>query len=115
IVIALIGLLTMKEPIRVPGLLKGLGILLLWGMVGWAVSDFPSLGYLRRGVMVKLWVIALVAANALRTRQQIRFFLFFWLACFAFYPVRGALFNYYLYGEKLAGRAIWNYTFNNPN
>ncbi len=115
IVIALIGLLMMKEPIRVPGLLKGLGVFLLWGMVGWAVSDFPSLVYLRLEMMVKLWLIALVAANALRTRQQLRFFLFFWLACFAFYPVRGALFNYYLYGEKLAGRAIWNYTFNNPN
>ena len=50
--------------------------------------------------MVKLWLIALVAANALRTRQQLRFFLVFWLACFAFYPVRGALFNYYLYGEN---------------
>jgi hypothetical protein len=70
-------------------------------MVGWAVSDFPSLVYLRLEMMVKLWLIALVAANALRTRQQLRFFLFFWLACFAFYPVRGALFNYYLYGEKL--------------
>ena len=33
IAIALIGLLTMKEPIRVPGLLKGLGIFLLWGLV----------------------------------------------------------------------------------
>ena len=115
IVIALIGLLTMKEPIRVPGLLKGLGIFLLWGMIGWAVSDFPSLVYIRLETMVKLWLIALVASNALRTRQQLRFFLFFWLACFAFYPVRGALFNYYVYGEKLAGRAIWNYTFNNPN
>jgi probable O-glycosylation ligase (exosortase A-associated) len=115
IVIALIGLLTMKDPIRVPGLLKGLGIFLLWGTVGWAVSDFPDLVYLRLNLMVKLWLIALVAANALRTRQQIRFFLFFWLLCFALYPVRGALFNYYLYGENLAGRAIWNYAFINPN
>ena len=47
--------------------------------------------------------------------QQIRFFLAFWLACFAFYPVRGALFNYYLYHENLFGRAIWNYIFSNPN
>jgi probable O-glycosylation ligase (exosortase A-associated) len=115
VVIALIGLLTMKEPIRVPGLLKGLGIFLLWGTVGWAVSDFPDLVYLRLNLMVKLWLIALVAANALRSRQQIRFFLFFWLLCFAFFPVRGALFNYYLYGENLFGRAIWNYAFSNPN
>jgi len=64
---------------------------------------------------VKLWLIALVAANALRTRAQVRFFLFFWLGCFALYPVRGALFNYYLYRETLFGRALWNYIFSNPN
>lgn len=115
IVVALIGLLTMKEPIRVPGLLKGLGIFLLWGMMGYALSNYPALVYVKLDLMVRLWLIALVAANALRTRQQVRFFLVFWLACYAFYPVRGALFNYYVYGEKLAGRAIWNYVFNNPN
>ena len=115
IVIALIGLLTMKEPVRVPGLLKGLGVFLLWGMMGWALSDYPNLVYLRLNLMVKLWLIALVAANALRTRQQVRFFLVFWLGCFALYPVRGAFFNYYVYGETLFGRALWNYTFSNPN
>ena len=115
IVVALLGLLTMKEPVRVPGLLKGLGVLLLWGTVGWAVSDYPQLVYLRLNMMVKLWLIALVAANALRTRQQVRFFLVFWLGCFALYPVRGAFFNYYVYGETLFGRALWNYIFSNPN
>lgn len=115
IVVALFGLLTMKEPVRVPGLLKGLGVFLLWAMMGYAMSRFPALVYPKLDAMVRLWLISLVAANALRTRQQLRFFLVFWLACFAMYPVRGALFNYYLYGEKLAGRAIWNYIFNNPN
>jgi O-antigen ligase len=115
IVIALIGLLTMKEPIRVPGLLKGLGLFLLWGMIGYALSDYQPLVFDRLNQMVKLWLIALVAANALRTREQLRFFLVFWLACFGFYPVRGALFNYYLYHENLFGRAIWNYIFSNPN
>jgi O-antigen ligase len=115
IVVALLGLLTMKEPIRVPGLLKGLGVFLLWAMMGWALSDYPELVYLRLNQMVKLWLIALVAANALRTRQQVRFFLVFWLGCFALYPVRGAFFNYYLYGETLFGRALWNHIFSNPN
>ena len=115
IVLALLGLLTMKEPVRVPGLLKGLGVFLLWAMMGWALSVYPDQVYLRLNQMVKLWLIALVAANALRTRQQIRFFLVFWLGCFALYPVRGAFFNYYLYGETLFGRALWNYIFSNPN
>lgn len=115
IVLALIGLLMMKEPVRVPGVLKGLGVFMLWGMIGYAVSDYPAVVYVKLNEMVKLWLIALVAANALRTRQQVRFFLVFWLACFALFPVRGTLMNYYVYGEKLMGRAIWNYIFSNPN
>jgi O-antigen ligase len=115
IIVALLGLLTMKEPVRVPGLLKGLGVFLLWAMMGYALSSYPALVYPKLDQMVRLWLIALVAANALRTRQQLRFFLVFWLACFALYPVRGALFNYYIYHEKLFGRAIWNYIFSNPN
>ena len=114
-VCALLGLLTQKEHLRVPGLLKGLGLLVLWGMLGYAVTNFPTLVYARLELLVKLWFIALVASNALRTREQVRFFLIFWLACFAFYPVRGALFNYYIYKETLFGRAIWNYAFSNPN
>src|SRR5687768_180697 len=67
------------------------------------------------GVQTCALPISLVAANALRTRQQVRCFLVFWLGCFALYPVRGAFFNYYLYGETLFGRALWNYIFSNPN
>ena len=115
IICARFGLLLQKQPLRVPGLLKGLGLFLLWATVGYSVSIVPGAVLDRLEVMGKLWLIALVASNALRTRQQIRFFLAFWLACFAFYPVRGALFNYYIYHENLAGRAIWNYMFSNPN
>src|SRR5439155_25375577 len=91
IVCALLGLLLQKEPLRIPGLLKGRGLLILWSMVGYSMTQFPALVYARLEVVIKLWLIALVAANALRTREQLRFFLTFWLACFAFYPVRGAL------------------------
>jgi O-antigen ligase len=84
-------------------------------MVGYSVTLYPTLVYAKLQIVVKLWFIALVAANALRTREQLRFFLTFWLACFAFYPVRGAIFNYYIYHENLFGRAIWNYIFSNPN
>jgi O-antigen ligase len=115
IVCALFGLLLQKERLRIPGLLQGLGAFILWAMVGYSVTVVPSAVFARLDIIIRLWLIALVAANALRTREQIRFFLAFWLACFAFYPVRGALFNYYIYHENLAGRAIWNYVFSNPN
>jgi len=115
VAVALIGLLMMKEPVRVPGLLKGLGVLLLWGIVGAAITEYQSQVFDKLFEMVKLWLIALVAANALRTRPQLGFFLVFWLGCFALFPVRGALFNYYIYGQTLFGRALWNYIFSNPN
>jgi O-antigen ligase len=115
IVIALVGLLMQREPIRVPGVLKGLALFLLWGVLGYAMTVYPALVFARLQILIKVWLIALVAANALRTRAQLRFFLVFWLGCFALYPVRGALFNYYIYRETLFGRALWNYIFSNPN
>jgi O-antigen ligase len=115
IVAALVGLLMQKERVRIPGLLKGLGVFILWAMVGYSLTPYPALVNAKLQIVLKLWFIALVAANALRTREQIRFFVAFWLACFAFYPVRGAIFNYYIYHETLFGRAIWNYIYANPN
>jgi probable O-glycosylation ligase (exosortase A-associated) len=113
--IALLGLLTQRERFRLPPLLIGLGLFLIWCVIGYSVTRDPVLVWARLQVVTKLWLISLVAANALRTRPQIRFFLVFWLACFAFWPVRGAIFNYYIYHETLYGRAAWNYIFANPN
>jgi len=114
-IIGLLGLLMQQERIRVPGILKGLAFFLLWCVVGYAVTDFPQLVLDRLQLAGKLWLVALVAANALRTRPQIRFAIVFWLGCYALYPVRGSIFNYYLYHETVAGRASWNYIFSNPN
>jgi O-antigen ligase len=113
--IALFGLLLQSEKFRMPGILKGLGIFLLWCIAGYPQSAYPGLVSTRLELVIKLWFVALVAANALRTRAQIRFVIFFWLGCFALYPVRGAIFNFYLYRESVAGRASWNYIFENPN
>jgi O-antigen ligase len=113
--IALFGLLLQSEKFRMPGILKGLGIFLLWCIAGYPQSAYPGLVSTRLELVIKLWFVALVAANALRTRAQIRFLIFFWLGCFALYPVRGAIFNFYLYRESVAGRASWNYIFENPN
>ena len=114
-VIGLVGLLMQPERVRVPGILKGLAAFLLWCVIGYAVTDYPQAVSDRLQIVGKMWFVALVAANALRTRPQIRFALFFWLGCFALYPVRGSIFNYYLYHETVVGRATWNYIFSNPN
>jgi probable O-glycosylation ligase (exosortase A-associated) len=113
--IALIGLLTQRDRFRFPALIVSFALFLVWAVIGYSLTRDPALVYLRLQVVGKLMVISLVAVNALRTRANIRFFIFFWLACFAFFPVRGALFNYYVYGETVYGRAAWNYIFSNPN
>jgi O-antigen ligase len=114
-IVGLLGLLMQPERVRVPGILKGLAVFLLWCTIGYAVTDYPQMVNERLQLAGKLWFVALVAANALRTRAQIRFAIVFWLGCFAMYPVRGSIFNYYLYKETVAGRASWNYIFANPN
>jgi O-antigen ligase len=114
-VVGLVGLLMQPERVRVPGILKGLALFLLWCTIGYAVTDYPQNVSDRLQIVGKMWFVALVAANALRTRPQIRFAIFFWLGCFALYPVRGSIFNYYLYHETVVGRATWNYIFSNPN
>jgi O-antigen ligase len=114
-IVGLLGLLVQSEKVRVPGILKGLGVFLLWSTIGFAISDYPALVSERLQLASKVWLVALVAANALRSRAQIRFALVFWLGCFALYPVRGSLFNYYFYHETMVGRAYWNYIFANPN
>jgi probable O-glycosylation ligase (exosortase A-associated) len=113
--LALIGLLTQRERFRMPGLLAGLGVFLIWCVIGYAVTRDPGLVWQRLQIVGKMWIIGIVAVNALRSREQIRFFIVWWLACFAFYPVRGAIFNYYIYHETVVGRAAWNYIFSNPN
>jgi O-antigen ligase len=114
-IIGLLGLLMEKEKIRVPGILKGLGVFLLWCIIGFALTSYPGYVLERLELAGKVWLVALVAANAMRTRAQIRFAIVFWLGCFALYPVRGSLFNYYVYHETMVGRAYWNYIFANPN
>jgi O-antigen ligase len=115
IIVALIGLLTQKHSLRVPLLLQGLFVFLLWCGIGTLTTSWPTQVQEKVLDLAKIWLVALVAANALRTRAQIRFFHFFYLACFAFWPVRGALFNYYIYGQTIFGRAIWKYVYENPN
>lgn len=115
IILALIGLFTQKDSLRIPLLLQGLFVFLLWCGVGALTTNWPTQVQQNVQDLGKIWLVALVAANALRTRAQIRFFHFFYLACFAFWPVRGALFNYYIYGQTIFGRAIWKFVYENPN
>jgi O-antigen ligase len=113
--LAVAGLLVQRDTLRFPPFLLWFGAFLVWATVAWAQTAYGEPVAERLIDMAKLWIIVLVAVNALRTRAQLRFFILFFLACFAFYPLRGAYFNYWLYSSSMSGRAIWNYMYSNPN
>ena len=115
IILALVGIAVQRERLRFPPLLVWFSVFLLWALLGYAQSTYRPVvleGWINFG---KLWLIALVMVNALRTPGQVRFFAIFFLACFATHPARGAIFNYFIYGHSTFGRAVWNLSFGNPN
>ncbi|MDQ3997801.1 MAG: O-antigen ligase family protein [Gemmatimonadota bacterium] len=113
--VALLGLIVQREPRRFPALLAWFGAFIAWAAVAYPLTRFPEQVQERVTLLAKLWLIALVAVNALRTRRQIRFFIMFFLACYALYPLRGAFVNYFFAGYSLLGRAVWNFIYVNPN
>jgi O-antigen ligase len=113
-VVALVALPFQRERMRLPALLWVFGAYLLWAAFTSGGTQFPEAVNERLLAYGKLWLIALVAVNALRTQAQIRFFLVFGLVAFALFPARGAIFNY-LGGHTVVGRALWNHIYANPN
>jgi O-antigen ligase len=115
VIAGLVGIGIQREPLRLPPLLGWLTAFIVWCAIGYVVTPYPETVWDGLGDIIKLWMVALLAANALRTRAQIRFFVILFLGCFALFPLRGALFNYVIYHGTLLGRAIWNYVYANPN
>jgi O-antigen ligase len=113
--VALISTFASRHPLRFPTPLAWMTAFLAWAAFAYPVTRFPEAVQERLTELAKVWLVAFVAANALRTRGQIRLFVIFFLACFALYPLRGALVNYHLAGYSLGGRVLWNFIFSNPN
>jgi O-antigen ligase len=114
IVMALAGVFLSGVRIRVPAFLIVFAAFIGWGYIGYTQSVFPGAVREQLILLTKLWVIAFAAVNTLRTKAQVRFFLVFFLVCFATHPARGAIFNYF-YGYTVFGRALWNNIYGNPN
>ena len=112
---AVIGLLFQRERFRFPPLVGFFTAMLAWIAVCYMQSPYPSAAWDALVDQAKIWLITLVAVNALRTRAQLRFYTIFFLACFALFPVRGAFVNFYVSGYGMFGRAVWNYIYGNPN
>jgi probable O-glycosylation ligase (exosortase A-associated) len=114
-VVALVLLPLERKPLRLPSLTLWTLAFLGWAFIGWGASPYPDTVWNYLTEYAKICGVTLVAVNVLTSRARLRFFLLAFLAFFAFYPVRGSLFSYFIYGGTVLGRAAWNYVYNNPN
>jgi len=114
IYLALLGLLLRPANLSFPPPLRWATALLLWALLTAFFAISPEIARAALIERLKALVIFFVVVNALRTPQQLRFFILLMLAAFLIYPVRGSLLNY-VHGETLVGRAIWNRIYANPN
>lgn len=115
IALALVGVFLGRHGVRFPRPLILFALFLGWTALGWTQTLYPEVVGEELETLAKLGIILFVGMNVLRTRAQIRFFIIFWLGCFALYPLRGTYFNYFGAGYTTFGRAIWNYIYANPN
>jgi hypothetical protein len=86
----------------------------LIGVVGLLATPYPELVTQALIEVIKFMLIGLAACNILVGPRAGRVFAIGYLALFALFPVRGALYNY-LHGITHAGRISWNFFFSNPN
>jgi O-antigen ligase len=111
IVIAMVGMLLDRQKVRLPFPVWLYGAFVLWGFIASLASPYPEIALERVVEHLKLWVIILVAVNALQTEGQVRFYLLYFLGCFVLFPVRGTLVG----GNDRGGRVVWNYIYENSN
>lgn len=114
IAVALIGIPFTRAPFSLPPFLLFMGGFVLWCLLGFTTTNYPKEVHDQVLLISKIWLIALVAVNALRSPAQIRFYSFVFLGGFMLFPARGAIVNY-LGGYTVWGRALWNYIYANPN
>ncbi|MGQ0764472.1 MAG: O-antigen ligase family protein [Gemmatimonadota bacterium] len=104
----------MGRALRVPGFIRAyLGYVAL-ATLGLFFSPYREAVQIELELLYKVAAIGLAACTILTTRREVRGFVFGYLAIFALFPVRGALFNY-VYGITEFGRISWNFIFANPN
>ncbi|MEP6766748.1 MAG: O-antigen ligase family protein [Gemmatimonadaceae bacterium] len=114
IVLGLFGVLVHERPIRVSPAMYWFAGYLAWALIGVPGSVDASSSFTAWTDTLKILLIMFLALNAIRTPAQHRLITLAWLGMFAFYPVRGTLFNF-LSGAGSFGRYGWNFVFSNFN
>jgi len=114
-IVALLGLIFGRERLRFPAPLVFFSAYYLYAVVMAPTSDWFVIVKDEVINIGRVALIFLVAMNVLHERSRLRFYVFLTLAAYALYPVRGAIFNQFIYNAALAGRISWKGMFANPN
>jgi probable O-glycosylation ligase (exosortase A-associated) len=115
IVAALFGLVFERRRVVLPAFLVLFGFFVAWSGIGYGYSIDPGVTWEALDTLAKILVIAFVIVNVTRDSWRLRSFTIFFLACFAAFPARGTLFNYFVGGYTEYGRAVWNFIYRNSN
>ncbi len=110
-----VGVLIRGGTLRVPAPLMVFAALILWSAVGLGVTSSTDITMNALMSLGKLWILTFCVFNIIRNPAELRFLTIVWLAVFALYPIRGALFNYFICQCSPFGRVAWNFVFSNPN
>ena len=110
-----LGVLVRGGTIRFPAPLVFFGLMIIWATLGLGVTENTTRTADALISLGKLWIIAFCVLNVVRTAAEFRFLVIAWLALFALYPVRGALYNQYICQCNAFNRVAWNFVFSNPN
>ncbi|MGH7696020.1 MAG: O-antigen ligase family protein [Gemmatimonadaceae bacterium] len=114
-IVALLGLIFGQERIRFPAPLV---CFIAYYLFAAATAPTSEWYVVVKDELINIGIIGLiflVAMNVLTERSRLRFYIFLTLATYGMYPVRGAIFNQFIYHAAELGRIAWNGMFANPN
>ena len=112
--LALVTLAVERQPLRAPRFLWFFAAWIGLAAIGYVTTPYPDEVWDALVQHGKLFLVALVAVNALRTPRQIRLFMLFVLASYVLFPIRATLVNY-LHGYTNQGRAVGPFIYENAN
>ena len=115
IVVAVLGLAFERIRLTIPAFLIVFALFVAWAAFGMSSSLRAETTSDQVIVLAKVLLIVFVLINVTRDAWRVRMFSIFFLACFAAYPARGTLFNYFISGYTMFGRALWNFIYGNSN
>jgi O-antigen ligase len=100
---------------RLPPYMALLAAFFVLAALGYKMTEYAEYTWTALTDLMKVMIVGAVGVAVLTSRARIRFFVFALLGMYGLYPVRGAIFNFFLYNSTTQGRVAWNHVFANPN